>query len=122
MTISKVYHCNFRLSPILMGYLQTWVTCFLDGRSDSIQPRQRSLYISFFYSNIVTNNIWIVLNRNFTLTIMVNIKFSNSAFTNIQHNTQYNHKCINILPCKILNWKYKYLEKIRLLGICLLIH
>ena len=43
MTISKVYHCNFRLSPILMGYLQTWVTCFLDGRSDSIQPRQRSL-------------------------------------------------------------------------------
>ena len=63
--------------------MQTLVTCFLDGRSDSIQPRQRSLQISFLYRNIVTNNIWIVLNRNFTLTIMVNIKFSNSAITNI---------------------------------------
>ena len=55
-------------------------------------PASEARKSAFLYNNIVNDNIWIDLNRNFSLAIMVNIWFSIAALTDIQHNTQlYNN-------------------------------
>ena len=56
-SIYKLKHCVPKWLSIQVNYLQIQTMCFLDCRSDRIQPHKQSLKIFFLKSNITNDGI-----------------------------------------------------------------